>query len=189
MPFAVGGRWALLAALFISAAHAQVEERAKPCAACHGADGNSAVPGTPSIAGQPKVFLENYLVMTREGIRGSLVMQALLKGLPDKDIVALAVHFSRLKSRTMEAKTDQKSFNRGREIAAGNRCASCHDTGFRGKEQMPRLAGQREEFLAEVMLQYRQNRRPGGDTMMAASLYGIAEADFKALAHYFSRLK
>ena len=54
---------------------------------------------------------------------------------------------------------------------------------------MPRLAGQREEFLAEVMLQYRQNRRAGGDTMMAAALYGIAEADFKALAHYFSRLK
>jgi cytochrome c553 len=54
---------------------------------------------------------------------------------------------------------------------------------------MPRLAGQREEFLAEVMLQYRQNRRPGGDTLMSAALYGIPEGDFKALAHYFSRLK
>lgn len=54
---------------------------------------------------------------------------------------------------------------------------------------MPRLAGQREEFLAEAMLAYRHNRRPGGDTIMAATLYGIPEADFKALAHYFSRLK
>ena len=54
---------------------------------------------------------------------------------------------------------------------------------------MPRLAGQREEFLAEVMLQCRQNRRAGGDTIMTASLQGIAEADFQALAHYFSRLK
>jgi cytochrome c553 len=40
---------------------------------------------------------------------------------------------------------------------------------------MPRLAGQREEFLAEMLLQYRQNKRPGGDTMMNATLYGIPE--------------
>ena len=54
---------------------------------------------------------------------------------------------------------------------------------------MPRLAGQREEFLAEVMLQYRQNRRPGGDTLMAAALYGITEADIKALAHFLAKQK
>jgi len=152
------GRWAaLLTALFLSCAQAQ-QANVASCAGCHGADGNSAIPGTPSIAAQPKVFLENYLVMTREGIRGTQVMQALLKGVPDKAIVALAVHFSKLKAKTSEEKTDSKLFNRGKEIAAKNRCASCHETGFRGKEQMPRLAGQREEFLAEVMLQYRPPR-------------------------------
>ena len=185
------GRRALLAALFIcGAAHAQTtEERAKACAACHGADGNSAVAGTPSIAAQPKIFLENYLVMTREGIRGSSVMQGLLKGAQDRDLVALAVHFSKMKAKTAEEKSDQKLFNRGKQVAAANRCASCHEKTFHGREQMPRLAGQREEFLAEVMLQYRQNKRVGGDTMMTAALHGIPEADFKALAHYFSRLK
>jgi len=108
---------------------------------------------------------------------------------PDKDLIALAVHFSKLKSKTPAEKIDQKLFNRGKEIAAKNRCASCHEGKFQGREQMPRLAGQREEFLAEMLLQYRQNKRPGGDTMMNATLYGIPEADFKALAHYFSRLK
>lgn len=185
---AVKGRWALLAALFISAAQAQVPGKAAACAGCHGADGNSATAGTPSIAAQPKIFLENYLVMTREGIRGSAPMQALLKGVPDKELVALAAHYSKLKAKAPEEKRDPKLFNRGKEIAAKNRCASCHDKTFHGREQMPRLAGQREEFLAEVMLQYRQNRRPGGDTQMSASLYGIPDADFKALAHYFSRL-
>jgi len=178
----------MLTALFISAAAAQGDKR-QTCAACHGPDGNSLIPGTPSIAGQPRIFLENYLVMTREGIRGTEVMQALLKGVPDKEIIALSVHFSKLKAKSPEGKTDQALFGKGRDIAAKNRCASCHDKTYHGREQMPRLAGQREEFLAEVMLQYRQNRRAGGDTMMAAALYGIAEADFKALAHYFSRLK
>ena len=187
---AIPGRWAaLLTALFLCSAQGQVEERAKSCVACHGADGNSVIAGTPSIAAQPKVFLENYLVMTREGIRGTQVMQALLKDVPDKEIIGLAVYFSKLKAKVSEGKTDTALFNKGRDIAARNRCVSCHETGFRGKEQMPRLAGQREEFLAEVMVQYRQNKRPGGDTLMSAALYGIPEADFKALAHYFSRLK
>jgi cytochrome c553 len=186
---AVKGRWAWLAALFVFAAHAQVEDRIRTCAGCHGADGNSAIAGTPSIAAQPKIFLENYLVMTREGLRGNDVMQALLKGVPDKDISALSVYFSRQKAGIPEGKTDPALFNHGKQVAAKNRCASCHEATFRGREQMPRLAGQREEFLAEVMLQYRQNRRPGGDTLMSAALYGIPESDFKALAHYFSRLQ
>ena len=191
MRFLRQGRWALPAALFIFAAQVHAQKGGDPgaCAACHGADGNSTTAGTPSIAAQPRIFLENYLVMTREGVRGSQVMQALFKGLPDKDIVALSKHFAALKAKANSDPVDKKLFEKGKGIAARNHCASCHEKSFQGREQMPRLAGQREEFLAEVMLQYRQNRRPGGDTQMAASLYGIAEADFKALAHYFSRLK
>jgi cytochrome c553 len=178
VPFAAKGRWALLAALFISAAHGQTDDRLAAqlhaCAGCHGTDGNSTIAGTPSIAEQPRIFIENYLVMTREGIRGSAVMQGLLKGMPDKEIIALAKHYSGLKAKAAGGPIDRKLYQRGKAIAAGNRCSSCHDSTFRGKDQMPRLAGQREEFLA-VMLQYRQNRRPGGDTIMNASLQGIAK--------------
>ena len=35
----------------------------------------------------------------------------------------------------------------------------------------------------------RGTRCPGGDTIMAASLYGIADADIKALAHFLPRSK
>ena len=97
MSGSIAGRWAAaLTALFLCHAHAQVEKRVVACAECHGSDGTSAKAGVPSIAGQPKVFLENYLVLTREGLRGSDEMRKLLKGVPDKDIVALAYHFSRL---------------------------------------------------------------------------------------------
>lgn len=193
------GRWAAaLTALFLAAvlprpalaqAGLSLEERVRQCAGCHGADGNSTIPGTPSLAGQPRVFLENYLVMTREGIRGTAVMQALLKDLPDADIVALSKHYASLAAAASVEPADRKLFERGRQVAAKNRCGSCHLPTYRGREQMPRLAGQREEFLLEVMLQYRQNRRPGGDTLMAAALYGLPEEDFKAMAHYFARLK
>lgn len=185
------GRWAAaLTALFLAGAPAPAPaQNVDVCVACHGADGNSAIPGTPSLAGQPRIFLENYLILTREGLRGTEVMQALLKSVTDGEIVALAKHFSALAAKSDPGPLDDALFRRGRELAGKHNCGSCHLPDYRGREQMPRLAGQREEFLAEVMLQYRQNRRPGGDTLMAAALYGIAEADFKALAHYFARLK
>ena len=179
----------LLTALFIGAAGAQTDDRVKVCGSCHGADGVSQTAGVPSLAGQPKTFLENYLVLTREGIAGTDAMRGLLKGVPDKEITALASHFSKLSFKKPEEKKDQKLFERGKQVAAKNRCGNCHLAKFQGRDQMPRLAGQREEYLADQMLAYRQNKRPGGDTIMAAQLYGIPEADLKALAHYLSRLR
>lgn len=184
------GRWGFfLTALFISVAQAQTEARLKVCTSCHGADGNSLIAGTPSLAGQPKVFLENYLVLTREGLRGTQVMQDLLKGVKDPEIVAMATHFSKLAPRGEQGAVDKALFERGKTVAAKNRCGTCHQPDYRGRDQMPRLAGQREDFLAEVMFAYQQNRRAGGDTIMAASLYGIPAADIKALAHYLARLR
>ncbi|HSD62017.1 MAG TPA: c-type cytochrome [Burkholderiales bacterium] len=179
----------MLTALFLSAALAQDEGRLAACAGCHGPDGNSRTTGVPSIAGQPKVFLENYLVLTREGLRGSEVMQKLLHGVPDREIVVLAAHFSMLPMKPEDGGTDAARFERGREVVNKSHCANCHRPDFRGQEQMPRLAGQREDFLIEAMLAYRQDRRPGGDTIMAASLYGIPEDDLRAIAHYLARLR
>ncbi len=179
----------MLTALFVGMAQAQLEEKLRTCGACHGADGVSRTAGVPSLAGQPKLFLENYLVLTREGIAGTDVMRGLLKGVPDKDIVSLAKHFSELPGKGVPGPVDKTLFEKGKQIAATNRCGSCHLPDFRGREQMPRLAGQREDYLADAMLAYKRNRRPGGDTLMAAALYDIAEADLKALAHYLSRLK
>jgi cytochrome c553 len=174
----------------VSGAAAQgIGQQLPVCASCHGADGNSRTPGVPSIAGQPKIFLENYLVLTREGIRGSEVMQKLLRDVRDAEIAALAEHFAKLPAKPLPGRTDPALFERGRGVAAMHRCGSCHLPDFRGQAQMPRLAGQREEFLLESMLAYRENRRPGGDTIMAASLYGIPDADLRALAHFLARSK
>lgn len=182
------GRCALLAALFVSVAFAQ--DPAATCAGCHGADGNSQTPNIPSIAGQPKLFIENQLILFREGLRVSPAMQPAVQGLTDKEIVRLADHYARQPARpaTTEA-ADPTQVQRGIAIARKLHCASCHLPDFRGREQMPRLAGQREDYLVESMLAYRDNRRSGGDTLMAATLYGVSDADIRTLAHYLARLR
>ncbi len=57
-----------------------------------------------------------------------------------------------------------------------------------GREQMPRLAGQREDYLFHSMKQFRDGSATGRDTIMAASLHGMSEEDLRDLAHYLSQL-
>jgi cytochrome c553 len=179
------GRWALvLTALFLSPAVAQ--DRVQACVACHGPDGNSVTAGVPSIAGQPKLFMENQLVLFREGIRKSPVMTPLMAGIPDKEITALADHFSRQAVKIVSSgPADPSLVQQGRTLAGKLRCGVCHLSDFSGQKQMPRLAGQREDYLQAEMLAYRANQRP--DTTMTAALYGVSDADIKALAHFLSR--
>lgn len=180
-----GGRWAagLLAALAVAQAFPL-----EACKACHGPDGNSLRPSVPSIAGQPKLFIENQLVLIREELRPSAQMLPIVKGMKDAEISKLAEHFSKLPARSMEpGAADAKLMKRGLERAKALHCNVCHLPDFSGQKQVPRLGGQREAYLAAEMLAYRDGTRKGGDTIMAAALYGVSDADIKALAHFLSR--
>jgi cytochrome c553 len=181
------GRWAfVLTALFSSLVFSQ--DRLQLCAACHGADGNSVNPQVPSIAGQPKLFLENQLILFREELRKSDQMAPIVRGVPDKEIIRWAEHFSRLPAKSMESgKPDQELLGKAKTLAQKLRCGICHLSDFSGQNQIPRLAGQREAYLEAEMRAYRDGKRTGGDTIMAAALYGVSDADIKALAHYLSR--
>lgn len=179
-------RWAagLLAAIFVSAISAQ-----EACIACHGPGGNSAIAGIPSIAGQPKLFIENQLVLIREELRPSPQMLPVVKGMKDAEITRLAEHFSKLPARAAEnTKADPKLAQQGMERAKALHCGVCHLADYEGQKQVPRLAAQRQEYLVAEMRAYRDNQRKGGDTIMAAALYGVSDADIDALAHYLSRL-
>jgi cytochrome c553 len=179
------GRWAfLLTALFSCFCFSQ---RAQTCEACHGAGGNSVTPGIPSIAGQPKLFMENQLVLFREGIRKSPVMTPLMAGISDKEIQQLAEHFSKQAVKPESSSTDKKLFAQGEALTKKLRCGICHLADFSGQKQMPRLAGQREDYLLAEMKAYRDNQRP--DTTMTAALYGVKDDEMKALAHFLSRYR
>jgi len=165
-----------------------ISARLMACAACHGADGNSQLPNIPSLAGQPKVFLENQLVIIREGLREIPQMKGLLDGVSDAEITAMAVHFARLPARVSLPPGDPALMAQGKALAEGMRCGICHLPDYRGREQMPRLAAQREDYLLYSMLQFKNNQATGRDTIMAASLYGISDGDLKALAHFLARV-
>jgi cytochrome c553 len=182
-------RLAALAALSLTAAvaQAQVPALADACTACHGAGGNSRQSGQPSIAGQPKVFIENQLVLIREGLREVPVMAGLMKGVSDEDIGALARHFAALPSQPAPAgKPVAERLAAGAALSKQGLCSTCHLPNYVGQNQVPRLAGQDEAYLLLSMKQFRDNPGPGRDTIMASTLRGLTDAQLADLAHHLA---
>jgi cytochrome c553 len=157
---------------------------AKACATCHGEDGNSRLPNVPSLAGQPEFFVLNQLVLMREGVRRIDAMTALVKPLTDDDIQTLARHFASLEPKASGEAIDPSLSARGAGLAERLRCASCHRADFAGREQMPRLARQRVDYLIYSMKALRDDQRSGADTVMTAAVVGVSNADLEALAHF-----
>lgn len=182
---------ALLAMACVGAAQAQpaVPAQAALCAACHGAQGNSRTPSVPSLAGQPKVFLENTLVLIREGLRDIPAMKGMLDKLPDSELTALAVYFNAQTPLPQTTRPQAEVFARGKDIAQKMMCASCHQADYSGRAQIPRLAAQPEPYLLESMKTFRDHPGAGRDTIMAATLYGVKDQELADMAHYLAHLK
>jgi cytochrome c553 len=64
------------------------------CAACHGADGNSALPDNPKLAGQHGDYLEKALHDYKSGARKNAIMAGFAGALSKDDIANLAAWFS-----------------------------------------------------------------------------------------------
>jgi cytochrome c553 len=171
------------------AAMAQIApQRLALCAACHGADGNSTLKGIPSLAAQPKLFLENQLVLIREGVRDIPSMKGMLDGVSDAEVTALAKYYADKPLAPVPNDRDAEVFARGGKLAEGMRCGICHLPTYLGREQIPRLAGQREDYLLLSMQQFRNNQAVGRDSNMAASVYGVSDQDLQDISYYLARL-
>jgi cytochrome c553 len=71
--------------------------KAASCAGCHGADGISANPLWPNLAGQKAPYLVKQLKAFRDGVRQDPMMSAMARPLSDADIENLAAYYSSLK--------------------------------------------------------------------------------------------
>ncbi len=167
------------------------EIAADRCASCHGMDGRSRLADIPSLAGQPAGYVTVQLILFREGIRQVSAMNAFAENMPDQAVEDLAAHYASLPPGPAEDRAPRQAalFSAGEALAAARNCGVCHLPGYAGREQVPRLAGQREEYLARAMVEYRDGRRVGVDSQMNGAVFGLSDADVAALAHYLSHLE
>ena len=143
--------------------------QAAVCAACHGPDGNSAVPSFPKLAGQGEKYLYKQLKDIRDGARPIPTMAGQLDGKSNQELADIASYFA---SQTMSGgHTDPALLALGesvyrsgipeRKVAA---CAACHSPTGAGNAPagFPALAGQQAEYIAAQPTARAMRMKPAG---------------------------
>ena len=164
--------------------------KAQTCEACHGTPKTAGLPGMPTLFGQQPEFLVLQMFFIRERLRDVPQMAGLLKGVTDAELTDMAAYFaSEQPPRIAPPKPDSRLRDRGAELSKKLGCGSCHMPDYSGQRQVPRLTGQREDYLVTALKDYRDNKRSGSDTSMNAVLYQVSDSDIAALAHYLATQK
>jgi len=172
------------------------------CAACHGPDGNSAVPTFPKLAGQGEKYLIKQLKDIRDGKRPVPTMAGQLDGKSNQELADIAAYFAS-QTRT-GGQTDPALLALGesvyrsgipdRKVAA---CTSCHSPTGSGNAPagFPSLAGQHAEYIAAQLTAYRKGyeddsgRTNDGDIrIMRMNAFGLSDREIQAVSSYAAGL-
>jgi cytochrome c553 len=116
-------------------------------------------------------------------------MNGMLKGVADDDLQRMAELISQLPPpRPTAEPADPGRLERARVLVQQHRCNFCHNPDFSGEKNVPRVAGQREEYLVKTLREYKSNARRGYDASMADVMYPLTDADILDLAHFLARI-
>ena len=173
------------------------------CAACHGADGNSAAPTFPKLAGLGEKYLLKQLKDIRDGARPVPTMVGQVDNMSDQDLANIAAYYDAQPRSGGQAdpalvELGEKIYRAGvaeRKVAA---CAGCHSPQGKGNAPagFPPLAGQHADYIAAQLKAYRKGyedesgRTNDGDSMiMRTNAFGLSDKEIEAVASYASGLK
>jgi cytochrome c553 len=179
------------------------KEKAATCSACHGADGNSAVPTFPKLAGQGAKYLLKQMKDIRDGARPVPTMAGQVDNMSDQDLADIAAFYAAQPATGGQADPDllalgEKVYRGGileRNVAA---CTACHSPNGKGNAPagFPALAGQHAEYTAAQLRAYRQGyedpagRTNDGDSkIMRTTAFGLSDLEIEAVASYVAGLK
>ncbi len=169
------------------------------CAACHGADGNSAVSIWPKIAGQHAEYIARQTRMVRDQQRNVPQMYPMVMNLTDQDIDDLAAYYA---AQTLQpGVADEALVELGRSIyQAGNEesgvpaCAACHGPAGNGilGAQYPVVRAQHADYTADRLNRYRNGEVNGGNDPYSRIMAGVAanltDEEITAVSSYIEGL-
>lgn len=172
------------------------------CGACHGPDGNSAVPTFPKLAGQGEPYLLKQLKDIRDGARPVPTMAGQLDGKSNQQLADIAAYYANQTRTGSQTNPDllalgEKVYRSGipdRHVAA---CTACHSPTGSGNAPagFPSLGGQHADYISAQLIAYRKGyendtgRTNDGDTkIMRTTAFGLSDMEIEAVSSYAAGL-
>jgi cytochrome c553 len=179
------------------------EAKSASCAACHGADGNSAVAAFPKLAGQNARYLIKQLNDVQSGNRSIPQMAGQLDGKTAQDFEDIAAYYAAQKSSYGQANSDlvklgESIYRAGIKDKGVSACAACHSPTGQGNAPagMPALGGQHAEYTAAQLKAFRLGAdqpakgrvNDGESRMMRDTASRLSDLEIDAVSSYISGL-
>lgn len=194
-----GARWlaaslvcAGMLVLHVGAARADAAAgaaKAQVCVACHGPMGNSTNPDYPVLAGQSARYIYLELNDFKAGRRSDPRMSPIAATLSRDDMLDLAAYFAAQKPTPIAFNADGAKVAAGQKKAAEVLCTMCHLGGFVGQNEIPRVAGQYDQYIVKQLKDFRDRRRTNDAGNMTSVTKGLSDQDIENLAAYIANLQ
>ena len=175
------------------------QAKAAMCGACHGADGNSAAPNFPKLAGQGERYLLKQMNDIKSGNRNILEMTGLLTNMSEQDMADIAAYFASQNMSVGAAdpalvKAGEALFRGGKLAEGMPACTGCHSPNGAGNAAagFPHLGGQHAQYIAKQLTDFRKEeggRANDGDAaIMRTIARKLSDEDIAALSSYIQGL-
>ncbi len=193
-----GTPWALAAgALALAASLVQAQPAGAPgaapakaavCAACHGSAATSEQPLYPVLAGQTARYLVLELRDFKAGRRTDPIMSPMAASLTPEEMQQLADYYSKQTPAPQTFKADPEKARLGKVKSEQMLCTMCHLGGFKGQNEIPRVAGQNYAYIVKQLTAFKDRTRTNDAGSMTSVASTLSAADIEDLAQYVAGL-
>ena len=173
------------------------------CAACHGTDGNSAIPMNPKLAGQHQGYLvkqlQEFKLASQTGGkdgRNNAIMNGQAMMLSEQDMYDISAYFSSQQLKIGSAPEDViaqgEALYRGGDAKRGiTACIACHSGDGKGMNLagFPAIGGQHASYTKTQLEMFRSgNRNNDLNGMMRGIAVKLTDNDISILSQYLEGL-
>jgi cytochrome c553 len=184
------------------------QAKAGTCAACHGADGNSADAQYPKLAGQHERTILKQLQLFKSGGRENPIMGPMAATLSEQDMRDLGAYFATQRPTAGVAddtpvaagpyagkkywQIGEKLFRAGNASAGVPACAACHGPLGRGNPgpAYPSVTGQHSKYTSARLNYFRaaSDKAKASSPAMVDIAKRLSDEEIQGLSTYFEGL-